>query len=297
MTKLQNALEFLKSGISVIPLHHRSKEPMIKTWKPYEQQANTEYELIRWFSSNWLNYGVVCGWKNLMVIDFDDTTAFEIWFDYFLLLNKHETIYPMPYIVRTSRGAHVYLSMPGGERANEKRRGVDLKFHGYVVGPGSVHPNGTQYAAVGEFRLVEVYSLDTILPLELFPRVAPACGQTELFQEPAKIAQQHTEYEPYQSAMFSDASDLISKVKSRVRIENFFSTTYKTSSDGRWLSTLCLFHDDKHPSMWLDTKLQICGCNTCGFKPLDVINLYSRIHNLSNSDAITALAKECGVWA
>ena len=295
MNKLTYALEFLKSGISVIPLHHRSKEPAIKAWQPFQTILSTELEINKWLSSDWLNYGVVCGWKNLMVIDFDDTTAFEIWLDYFLLLNKHECIYPMPYIVKTARGAHVYLSVPGGDRANEKRRSVDLKFHGYVVGPGSVHPNGTQYAAVGEFQLVEVYSLDTILPLELFPRVAPAMCANPM--QPVKIVTSHTEYNAFQLASTAMGADLITRVKQAVRIESLFATTYKTSADGRWLSTLCPFHEDHNPSMWIDTRRQLCGCASCNMRPMDLVNLYSRMHNLSNSDAITALARECGVWA
>ena len=282
MSILDRAMEFLKLGISVIPLWHRSKGPMI-AWETYKHSPNTEYQLSCWFGSGWNNYGVVAGWNDLAFLDFDDFEAFALWKSYMELMKM-----AMPYTVLSSRGAHVYISLVGG--ANQKRRGVDVKFHGYVVGPGSVHPSGAIYQPINELRLAPVESLDAILPAELFPLVAPAvCGQM-----PAVELTPNTEYNAFDAAVWQ--GDLISKVKSRARIENFFSPTYKTSADGRWLSALCLFHDDRNPSMWIDTKRQICGCNACNFKPLDVINLYSRIHNLSNHDAVIALAHEIGVW-
>lgn len=307
MNKLEQALMFLRKGISVIPLRHRGKEPesslMGGTWERYKTELPTEYQVRNWLFSTWQNYGVVAGWRNLAILDFDQWDAYELWKGYFDLLNKHVEVYPMPYIVKTSRGAHVYLSMPGGG-VNEKRKGVDVKFHGYVVGPGSIHPSGAEYTPITEFRLIDVYSLETILPEDLYPRVkeiAPSasCGQictnfTDLSQ-PVN-ANSHNVYDPYQLAAKGNNVDLISKVKSTARIENFFSHTIKTSIDGRWLAAQCFFHDDQRPSMWIDTKKQICGCQVCNMKPMDVVNLYGRIHNLNNADAISALASELGIW-
>lgn len=304
-TRLDYAKNFINQGISVIPLRHRGKEPESSliggTWEQYRTQIPTEYQLECWLHSDWQNYGVVCGWRNLVVIDFDAMEQFSMWLDWFALLNRHTEVYPMPYIVRSARGAHVYISCPTLE-ANEKRRGVDVKCHGYVVGPGSVHPSGTQYAPMTDFRLIDVYSMDTILPVDLFPRVVPeaSCGQIGHIFLPSLSSVDYkstpTEYDPYQMAMFGGAEDLITTVKSRVRIETMFPGAVKTSADGRWLAALCPFHDDHNPSLWIDTRRQLCGCQTCGMRPMDAINLYSRIHGLSESDAVTAMAKECGVW-
>lgn len=296
MTKLEYAQNFLKSKIAVIPLRHRGKEPessmMGGTWEKYKTQLHTEYESLCWLGSGWQNYGVVMGWSGLAVIDFDNSEAFNMW-----LLNFTQYSCAMPYIVRTARGAHVYISLPAGG-ANEKRRGVDVKIHGYVVGPGCTHPSGAIYEPVTEFNLPEVLSLDTILPLDLFPRVAREAEAGTM--APVKIAQMDTEYDPYQMAMFSDHLDLISRVKQSVRIENMFSSALKSSPDGRWLKDWCRFHNDERPggtmSFWIDTVRQICGCAVCLFKPMDVLNLYARMHNISDSDAVTALAKEIGVW-
>jgi len=290
-TILQFASNFVKHGISVIPLYHRSKEPILRTWEAYK--PHTEYsllpsknDLLQWFGSGWQNYGVVAGWCNLAFLDFDDFETFALWKSYMELIRM-----PMPFTVLSSRGAHVYVTMPGS--ANEKRRGVDVKFHGYVVGPGSQHPNGTQYVALSDFHLAPMDSIETILPVELFPRVASGVCANSM---PAvEIQKTHTEYEAFSAAMENEM-DLISKVKSAVRIENFFSDMKRTSADGRWYAALCPFHDDKNPSAWIDIKRQLFGCNTCGMKPMDIINLFARQHNISESAAVTELAREAGIW-
>jgi len=295
MTKLQTALKFLSMGIGIIPLRHRGKEPqLIASWEKYKTHLPTQYDLIKWFGSGWQNYGVVCGWNSLAVIDFDTREAFEIWYGFYTqyLLRVYEV---MPFMVRTARGAHVYVRMPGGGN-NQKRRGVDVKFHGYVVGPGSTHPSGAMYEAMNhEHVFPEVFSLDTFLPCELFPPVAETVAASIApmpMQHPL-----HTEYDAFESASFAgDSGDLITKVKSAVRIENLFSNVRKTSVDGRWYVALCPFHADHNPSMWIDTHRQLCGCNTCGMKPMDAINLYSRMHGLNESLAVTELAREIGVW-
>ena len=135
-----------------------------------------------------------------------------------------------------------------------------------------------------------VCDIETILPLNLFPRVAV---ETVEYQGMAPAFECHTEY---QSDPCTDTRDLITKVKDSVRIENLFKGS-RSSTDGRWFKALCPFHDDHHESFWIDVQRQICGCQVCGFKPLDAINLYSKMHGISNSEAIVALAREINVWA
>jgi hypothetical protein len=269
------------------------------SWERYRTILSTSADIHRWLYSDWQNYGVVCGWQNLAVIDFDDMNAFALWFDWFMLLNKHEQVYPMPFIVRTARGAHVYVRLYD-DGANEKRRGVDLKRHGYVVGPGCLHPSGTVYEPITPFTLIDVYDINTFLPLDLFPKIAPepSCGQIDGLQMDlstgADVAK-FGDYDPYQMAMFG-GTDLITTVKQRVRIETMFADVRRTSADGRWLVTLCPFHPDKNPSAWIDTRRQLFGCNACGMKPMDAINLFARLHNVSESEAVSMMAKEIGVW-
>lgn len=302
MKKIDSAREFLSMGIATIPLRHRGKEPetaMIGgTWERYKDHLPTEYELLRWLGSDWQNYGVVCGWDNLAVIDFDTADAFAVWCEYrdHYLMRIYE-LQQQPYTVQSARGAHVYIRL-FGDYANQKRVGVDVKVHGYVVGPGSVHPTGKIYTPITEkFNFPEVYDLDTWLPPELFPRVAPEASTGHL--EPLPMVFDNllnATYDPFAQATRATDLDLLSIVKSRVRIEHLFPQAVRTSADGRWLACACPFHDDKKPSAWIDTRRQLFGCQVCGFRPMDAVNLYARMHNMSDRDAVSAMAKAAGVW-
>lgn len=300
MNKLQHAQEFLKLGIAVIPLRHRGKEPeaqlMGGAWEQYKTQLPTEYDINRWLYSGWQNYGVVAGWGNLAMIDFDTTEAFEIWQAYFKLLSR---VYDQPYIVRSARGAHVYVRMYNVS-ANQKRRGVDVKVHGYCVGPGSIHPSGATYTAIAsQMAFPDVFDLETILPTDLFPPVVVEASTSQiqgiLRLVPAELPA--TEYDAFAAASGGWVeADLLTKVKASVRIEDWFTDCERTSSDGRWLSCRCPFHDDNRPSFWIDTVRQLCGCQVCEMKPMDAVNLYARMHNVSDSVAVNAMAAEIGVW-
>lgn len=306
MTKLDYAKKFLQAGIAVIPLRHRGKEPesgmMGGAWEQYKNQLPTEYQLLQWLGSGWQNYGVVAGWGNLAVIDFDAIDQYELWREYY---NRYLVrVYEMtttPYTVMSARGAHVYIRLYGvkqNENRVSKKNGVDVKVHGYVVGPESVHPSGAIYTAVHEnFNFPQVFDLDTWLPPELFPRVAPepSTGHLEplpmVFDKPSNAT-----YDPFAQATRAADVDLLSIVKSSMRIEHLFPQAVRTSADGRWLACACPFHDDKKPSAWIDTRRQLFGCQVCGFRPMDSVNLYARMHNMSDKEAVSAMAKAAGVW-
>jgi hypothetical protein len=142
-----------------------------------------------------------------------------------------------------------------------------------------------------------VPDIESILPLHLFPRVANA--QTVFNGTPATFAPTNTEYQTfdaYQTAMFPSTMDLISKIKARVQIESLFAGVQRSSADGRWLKALCPFHADAHQSAWIDVQRQLAGCNVCGMKSMDVLNVYARMHNIDERAAVVRLAEDVGVW-
>lgn len=300
MTKLETALEFVKNGYGVIPLGHRSKSPAVKTWQPYREKLPTKRECELWLSSGWQNYGVVCGWNDLTVIDFDNMDVFNVWMEYFRIITKYNVV-NVPFMVKTGRGAHVYITHPCIDRVNSKRVGIDIKQNGYVVGPGSTHPSGAEYIGMGVMQFPLVWDLETLLPSELFvpvvevtPEVAPV-----IFE-----AKQTTEYDPFSVASTmplngvktaQNGADLIKTIKDTVRLESLFPQAQKGTNG--YLMACCPFHDDKSPSFWIDTKKQICGCHVCNMKPMDSINLYQRQHGISASEAVIGLAKEIGILA
>ena len=286
--KIDYIQRFLALGISVMPLYHRSKEPILPTWREFQSRLpDTEY-LAQWFPTDWNNYAVICGWCNLVVIDFDCIDYYKIW----TLVNPD--LSDAAFKVRTRQGMHVYLrtSAPAG---NDKRisvkAGIDIQAQGkYVVGPLCTHRSGHVYAPIGEMIFPVVSSIEEILPLHLFPRVA---SERIEFKGTPIALDNHTEYP---DAFAFASMDLISKVKASVRIESLYAGVQRSSADGRWLKALCPFHDDKKQSAWIDTLEQYAGCQVCAMKRMDVINVYARMHGINNSAAVTAMAAEVGVW-
>jgi len=295
-TKLNYAKKLLEMGISIIPLHHRSKRPTLASWDPFKTRlaSNTEYR--SWFASDWCNYGVIAGWGNLVVIDFDDMEIFNLW-SLWIQTQGIDTQYvcDKSFKVHTARGMHVYVT--AWERVeNQKRKNIDIQAQGkYVVGPGCVHPSGHVYEPIGEMIFPVVFDLNEILPLELFPLIANSDGSWQ--GAPMEIQPNNTEcsYDPFATASMSSDVDLITKIKNAIRIESLFPDARRTSTDGRWYAAWCPFHNDQRPggtmSFWIDIRQQICGCAVCNFKPFDVINLYARQHHISESAAVSELAK------
>lgn len=302
MTKLDYAKKFLQAGIAVIPLRHRGKEPesgmMGGAWEQYKTQLPTEYQLLQWLGSGWQNYGVVAGWSNLAVIDFDNANQYALWLNYYdqYLMRIYELQCP-PYTVQSARGAHVYIRLYG-DYHNQRRQGIDVKVHGYIVGAESVHPTGTQYLAIHpEMHFPQVFDLDTWLPLELFPKLQNEAVLRQIDPLPMTFDNlSNATYDPFAQATRAADVDLLSIVKSSVRIETMFTDAIPTSGDKRWWAARCPFHDDKKPSAWIDTRRQLFGCQVCGMKPMDSVNLYARMHNMSDKEAVSAMAKAAGVW-
>ena len=82
----------------------------------------------------------------------------------------------------------------------------------------------------------------------------------------------------------------VARVKSAYRLEELLPVVTKTGAD--FYLTRCPLHDDHTPSMGVNTAQQICGCYAgCTRKPLDFINLFARLNDLTNSEAIRELAR------
>ena len=281
--------EFVDQHIAVIPVRPRDKRPDIQSWEPYKSILPQQNQLSVWFSKP-RNYGVVMGWQDLVVLDFDDLDEYQRW----LLWATKQTgiagiVANSAFKVATSRGVHVYVRMPG--QHNRKVGKIDIKANGYVLGPGSIHPTGATYRALGDHLFFpRVNQLSDILPAELL------VSHTELpsmVRMPTRVA---PSADPWVRAMQGgDSQDtgLVARIKAKLKLLDFFPTSSPTSMDHRWWITRCPFHDDKSPSFWIDTRAQMCGCFAgCTQLPLDVIGLYARLYGLSNNDAIRLLANE-----
>ena len=67
----------------------------------------------------------------------------------------------------------------------------------------------------------------------------------------------------------------------------------KLIGTGEWHSTLCVFHDDKSPSLRINSKSGAFKCFVCDAKGGDVLAFHMQRHSLSFINACKAL----GAWS
>lgn len=289
----QSAQFFWNHGFSVVPVHWRSKQPEA-TWAEYQTRQATEYELKTWFAGALHNVGVVTGFNRLLVLDFDEMRAYLKWLVWSATVGGLAGLVgKSAFRVRTNRGMHVYLRSTAPMHTR-KVGPIDIRAeHAMVIGPGSVHPSGTMYEAElhGRFLAPLISTLDQVLPARLLVAETVLPDAVAIPGAPAKKVLSD---DPWAVAA-GDAqasADLVGKVREAFRIEEFFVARQPTSADGRWQVTLCPFHGDVAPSLWIDTKRQVCGCFAgCMAKPYDVINLYGRLYGLDNRQALLELGR------
>ena len=158
---LDAALEYRDSGLTVVPLEHRGKEPHHKHLaatrgrkRPVELGFDDvrEEHLDRWFGEGaWpANLGILCGpaSRGLVVIDIDDDR----------LLPDGFRVPDTPTVL-TARGRHVYLCDPAGEAQSRRFLWGEVKANGYVVAPPSIHRNGHVYRWERPLRGFDLASL------------------------------------------------------------------------------------------------------------------------------------------
>jgi hypothetical protein len=285
------AVEFVSLGIAVFPVGYRSKRPKL-CWEQYRQKLPGTSDLRRWFQGGSLhNYAVVAGWQDLLVLDFDDLQKYYVWNLWALEQPKDspaERAAGLAFRVRTARGMHVYLQVPG-RVPNAHIDGLDIKKNGYVLGPGSTHPSGAFYTARGaELCIPQIPALDDVLPPAWLdelrqppePQLSSTYAHADALPDPFELA----------SHPLRRDLDLVTQIRERHRLQDYLKNL-KRSGQG-WYMAACPFHDDRHPSFWVDDRRQIGNCLKCRFpRPLDVINLYALLHGISCAQAITALAR------
>lgn len=102
---------------------------------------------------------------------------------------------------------------------------------------------------------------------------------------------------------------IVEQIKERLPIVPFVAQyTNGLKSTGRgWYTGRCPFHQPhtdppNKRKFWVSEVKGICGCfvprcnsNQPGQKPMDVINFYARLHQISNNEAIEILAKQLGL--
>ncbi len=143
---LDQALRWLRLGLSVIPLKPGRKEPDWEvlprdqsgkpTWRPFQATLPTEADLQAWFANGTArNAGIVLGALSGTCVVDSDTPEAEAW----CAANLPAT----PMMTRSAKGFHHFLRYLGEVPAFIEAGGLSIEVKregGYVVAPGSVHP-------------------------------------------------------------------------------------------------------------------------------------------------------------
>jgi hypothetical protein len=137
-----------------ILLRKQDKKPIEDDWNGKNNYPFNHSKLLHHLEQGG-NYGVLGGYGNLVILDFDDMNIYHKLFD------EHQLIQRFP-IVKTGSGKrHVYLRTKSPQpsfkvyEAHLEVRGIGNQ----VVGPNCIHPSGNRYELLNpEIREVPVVS-------------------------------------------------------------------------------------------------------------------------------------------
>lgn len=297
------AVRWVTSGYAVIPCKPMDKRPALSQWKKYQAELPSAADIERWFvcgvcETN--NLAVITGWKNLVVIDFDDLAKYVEWRGF---IEDHNPEAVNTYQVMTGRGVHVYYRIMKPVLTQKLDR-IDIKARGgYVLAPPSIHPTGGFYWSLCDLPIMEIVSIKDVLPLNWLGlrdksavrKITPVNARINspviknLIKPDIPTGMKDSKQsDPWAIAEDpGESEDVITRIRNRISILDYFPGAIKTSQ-GFYLAQ-CPFHDDHNPSFWINTEKQICNCYKCQFTPMDVINLHSNLNNVSNAQAIRDL--------
>lgn len=297
---LTEALKWIRLGIAVFPMQYRSKYP-IGQWGEFQNRLPTEQELKKWFEHRHRNMAIIPGREGLTILDFDSFEMFGVWLNWAIDKGDEAGLLAQ-YSIKTitKRGVHVFAMLPQPvncrnfamvegprlETFNQKKHSKDQLINikgrgGYVVAPPSVHPEGHIYQYLdSNAPILSASSLEAILP----PIVEANTEHGNI--KPITI-------DPWQSANQTRQSggSSITKIKQQFPILTFFPNAQ--ASGPEWFKDHCRFHPhDSHTSLMIKPAEGFCICKTCGNgKTWDVINVYAKLQNISNSEAIAQLGQ------
>lgn len=266
---LDFALRYLDSGIAPIPLWpDKRKNPKLSSFAEFTERLPTAEEVRRWWGQ-WptANIGLITGyWRNLVCLDFDELETYDYWF-----ANCAEGTGNYTWTVTTGRGVHVWYQLPtdpGKSRMYTHPDGFEVLLRakgGYCIAPPSIHWTGKRYK-----------TLINVQPLKV--EAVPLDGWMEkaLQAQPAKV------------------KPVTPRMHPNIRIEDIIQPIGRPSGRGSYKAR-CPFHQDDHPSAWVNVEQQRFGCNACWpGQWWDVVNLYAMIEGISNNEAYKQLATIAG---
>lgn len=275
------ANEWTNNGIAVIPIAYRGKRPTVATWREFQKRLPTADEIRRWFADRFHNLAIVTGWRGLVVLDFDQRPAYELWRDW-----SREAAPQARFscTVETSRGVHVYLFVDEPV-ATMKAGIIDIKAAGgYVLAPPSIHPTGKPYRRLSDAPILRVDRLAAVMPAALLALAQPIT--------PPRIERPTPAVNPWQAAMtpiYPPSDELADRLACYNILDLFPAAVYR---NGRWWAC-CPLHDDRHPSVSIDADGRRARC-WAGCLWGDYADWYAALHRLSLPQALRELTNNTG---
>lgn len=134
-----SAVEFAARGWKVFPLAPRTKVPHPSLSRNGYKCASSDVEEVSRWSGKDVNVGIACAASGLIVIDVDQRNAPD---------QQVVDQFPATFTVGTADGHHLYYAIGEGKYRGKVGDGIDVKYNGYVVAAGSIHPDGPVYHVI-----------------------------------------------------------------------------------------------------------------------------------------------------
>lgn len=262
----QFACHYIQAGFAPIPTWpDKRKNPKLKRVSEYHDRLPTVDEWRRW-AQQWpsANLALLTGYHgNLCALDFDSIADYNTWY---MGVNPK---WRDTWIVETGRGRHVYFiaeGEPGKDRMFIKgQHEVLLRAKGaYTIAPPSIHHTGKAYRTLVNHRpaISQVRYI-----LAGWEEKTPAKEKTT----PVKLL----------------AAD---NTATRPNILDYIQTYRDTPNGKGAYQCFCPFHDDDHPSAWVNPDENRFGCNACfPGKWFDVINVMAMLNGYDNAELMRNL--------
>lgn len=258
----EHPLEWLARGISVFPCK-ADKTPDVQARLWYVTHLPTS-AAVRGWARNHVAYGVVTGWRNLVVMDFDDLALYGAWCEWAAAENLEAALVGAhTYQVLTARGVHVYVYSDVQPRQMHMQ-GFDLQARGaYVIGEGSTHPTGAEYRALNPGApLVQVANVLTLLPPFLQPKQPTESQRRVPILAAVVRIPTMTPQEALDHVLTGGELLELAKSPNTARIWEMLNiprAQIRDSGPGYGMAR-CPLHDDEHPSLSVDFTTNRVSC-------------------------------------
>lgn len=229
----------------------------------WQDNNNYSFEEINEWVSKGNNYGIIGGYGNLVIVDFDNEKVQE----------EVETRFPRTFTVKAGGGLkHFYFIVECPEKSfkildSDKNTLVDVQATGkYVVAPESTHPNGNKYKVVDDSPIAKIdYNLIK--------------GYLYKYRDTKDVEFNNTSKDP-----------LIEEIINRVSIKDVLGWEGINNIKN---PTECPFHSSKGGKCF-SYKDKVAHCFHCDGS-WNVVSLIKDIKNYDFKQSINYLAKRTGL--